>query len=435
MASKPVSVAIRSYQVGFGDCFLLTFSYAKEPDRHVLIDFGTSKLPGSLKPSEHMPRVAEDIKNACGGRLDAVVVTHRHLDHLSGFATDGGNGGAGTTIAQCRPKVVVQPWTEDPKAAEDATHATADSVRTPKSFVAGLTSMHQLAEAVAAMTASPPPTLSADTVKRLRFIGETNVKNKSAVENLIAMGSGAGVETVWAHHGTPAAGSQWALERVLPGVTVHVLGPPNLAQTESIRKMKSRDPDEFWMLLAGPSGSVGRGAAPLPRAAADRSPAPVPPEARWFRDCLERVSGEQLLQIVTVLDQQMNNTSLILLFEIGKTKLLFPGDAQLENWSYALEDAPSADATRNRLANVDLYKVGHHGSRNATPKQLLWERFRNRGATRKLVTLLSTLPGKHHDVPRKTLVDALKAETTLYNTNDLPKGAGGKLYELVTLEL
>jgi hypothetical protein len=35
----------------------------------------------------------------------------------------------------------------------------------------------------------------------------------------------------------------------------------------------------------------------------------------------------------------MNNTSVILFFEVGSKKLLFPGDAQIENWSYALEDA------------------------------------------------------------------------------------------------
>jgi hypothetical protein len=30
-------------------------------------------------------------------------------------------------------------------------------------------------------------------------------------------------------------------------------------------------------------------------------------------------------------------------------------------------------------AKTDLYKVGHHGSRNATPRELLWEAFDKRG--------------------------------------------------------
>ena len=76
--------------------------------------------------------------------------------------------------------------------------------------------------------------------------------------------------------------------------------------------------------------------------------------------------GEQLLQIVRMLDQQMNNTSVILIFQVRKKLLLFPGDAQIENWEYALVRR----STKALLRNVDLYKVGHHGSRNATPKTL-----------------------------------------------------------------
>jgi hypothetical protein len=43
-----------------------------------------------------------------------------------------------------------------------------------------------------------------------------------------------------------------------------------------------------------------------------------------------------VLGIVTTLDSYLNNTSLILLFEVNGKKFLFPGDAQLENWSWAL---------------------------------------------------------------------------------------------------
>ena len=74
----------------------------------------------------------------------------------------------------------------------------------------------------------------------------------------------------------------------------------------------------------------------------------------------------------------MNNTSLILLFEVNGKKLLFPGDAQLENWSYALTEAQDTKKVRAMLADVDFYKVGHHGSLNATPRKLLWEAFKKR---------------------------------------------------------
>ena len=272
--TPPASVEIRSYQVGFGDCFLLSFVYPGAK-RHVLIDFGSSELPRGLKPSTHMPRVAEDIRKVCGGQLDAVICTHRHRDHLSGFATDGTSGGSGKTIAACRPRLVLQPWTEDPDAATSARRATRESSRSKKGFLAGLAAMHQIAGAVETMSFAPPPSMSATLVKQLRFIGQTNVKNRSAVENLIAMGKAG--RAVWARHG-----SRSGLERVLPGVQVKVLGPPDLTQTESIRKQRKTDPDQFWHLLAGTTTNTTNPlASGLSRGRAKKSSSSVPgrPEA------------------------------------------------------------------------------------------------------------------------------------------------------------
>ena len=67
----------------------------------------------------------------------------------------------------------------------------------------------------------------------------------------------------------------------------------------------------------------------------------VPVNARWFRHRMRNMRAELMLSIVTILDRQMNNTSLILLFEANGKKLLFPGDAQIENWSYALSQPQS----------------------------------------------------------------------------------------------
>ena len=38
--------------------------------------------------------------------------------------------------------------------------------------------------------------------KELTFLGQDNIANKSAVENLIAMGKAKGARAVWAHHGS-----------------------------------------------------------------------------------------------------------------------------------------------------------------------------------------------------------------------------------------
>src|SRR5262249_58503446 len=123
--AKPTSVTIRVYNVGFGDCMLLSWHYATS-DRHVLIDFGSSAHPDNA-PGGLMAKIAAHIKTTTGGTLDAVAVRHRNLDHINGFDPGAGGKGPGAIIASLKPKLVVQPWTEHPKA-------TASSKSAPSVF-------------------------------------------------------------------------------------------------------------------------------------------------------------------------------------------------------------------------------------------------------------------------------------------------------------
>jgi hypothetical protein len=422
MAAGPLSVDVRSFQVGFGDCFLVSFRYERRT-RHMLVDFGSTDLPttrGKGSPGatasveEHLTRVAREIAAVCGrDGLAVLVASHRHADHISGFSTTGRGGGPGAIIRALRPRVVIQPWTEDPRAARDARRATTESER---AYVRGLGAMNAIAEEMVRRSAAPVRGLSQRALSQLGFLGRTNVANRSAVENLQAMGRAPGARAVWARHGTDLR-----LGRILPGVRVDVLGPPDLTQTEAIRRMRSADAAEFWH-LASVAMTAGRG-----RPSGRRRAAALPAEVRWFCDRLEKADSAHLLEIVRQLDRELNNTSLILLIEACGRRLLFPGDAQLEPWLYALEDAKDAPTTRERLAGVDVYKVGHHGSLNATPRRTLWSLFRKRGrpGRDRLHSLLSTKAGKHGDprsateVPRRTLVEALERETILSDTSKL----------------
>ena len=72
------------------------------------------------------------------------------------------------------------------------------------------------------------------------------------------------------------------------------------------------------------------------------------------------------------LDDHINNTSLVLAFELGQGEdasvLLFPGDAQVGNWlSWDAVD-PEGKFVEDLLRRTVLYKVGHHASHNATLK-------------------------------------------------------------------
>lgn len=430
-APPPSSVTVRMYNVGFGDCFLLTFHYPNR-ERHMLIDYGSTAAPKNARAA-YMTTVAKDIQQQCKGKLDIVVVTHRHRDHISGFATTG--EATGKIIASLKPDCVIQPWTEDPNAKTDALTATAPSYTAGKPdarqltahFVASLDDMHRVADMARQRPAKDPQLARSVAGRQLAFLGEDNLKNLSAVQNLMNLGKQGKAYYV---------NAGMTLNALLPGVKITVLGPPNLKQSEAIRKQRSKDPNEFWQfrnfwaaqgLTAARIQAPRKG--PLLGNLRPLRPNRFPPNARWFIDQAKRLTTEQMLDLVRDLDTVMNNTSVILLFEIGKRKLLFPGDAQIENWSYAL----SNQKWRALLRDVNVYKVGHHGSLNATPKSL-WGLFKHKGgeeARGRLETLCSTKSGKHGsaaagtEVPRKTLVEELKKDsdfdsTETYTAKDNP---------------
>ena len=423
----PSSIAVRMYNVGFGDCFLLTFRYAasaKLAERHMLVDFGSAAAP-RYGPKDYMRRVAEDIARQTKGKLHVLAATHRHRDHINGFATDG--NGAGNVIAALHPDHVILPWTEDPSAAPDATAATASEpsshpARMKSRFLGTLEDLHRVAAAAARLAANPE-LAGRDTRAQLQFLGEENLKNRSAVENLMRMGQSG--KTHYVNAGM-------TLNSLLPGVKITVLGPPTLEQSNSIRTERARDPHEFWQFCNfWASRRLALKAAP----AASKRAAEPPPGVRWFIRQARRIQADLTLELVRELDTVLNNTSLILLLEAGDRKLLFPGDAQIENWAFALRNPE----WRRLLADVNLYKVGHHGSRNATPKSL-WALFRHRGDEQqpeRLATLCSTRSGKHGsaksgtEVPRRVLVEELRSRSAFASTEDF-KGDLSKTFDIET---
>jgi hypothetical protein len=401
---RPFEAVVRAYNVGFGDCFLLTFRYT-DLERHILIDFGTTARPPGA-PDDLMGRVAADIAQRCGGKLDAVVATHRHQDHISGFATSGSSPGA--VIAGLKPDLVLQPWTERPDLDPDAAAPAGASAL--RAAVRSLASMQRVAKYASA----EGNRLGARSwaARELSFLGEDNIKNASAVRNLMKMGrNGRGRYLAY--------GDQSGLETLLPGVSVTVLGPPTAEQSPGVYAQRAKDADEYWHLAMRALESRGSGGGPLFEKVAG-----IPPRARWFAARVRDARGESLLELVRALDKVLNNTSLILLFEVNGEGLLFPGDAQIENWSYALFEARRRRAHWKQLRRVALYKVGHHGSLNATPKTL-WGLFDRKGDERtpaRLKTLMSTLADKHGDeergteVPRAKLVNEMRKRSELVST-------------------
>lgn len=432
----PKSVNIRAYNVGFGDCFLLSFEYATGP-RHVLIDFGSTAA--AKKGVSLSMDIARDIAEVTGGTLHAVVATHRHEDHISGFTRKNGKG-TGDIIRKCaKNAVIIQPWTEDPKLAPKATGPVKTKGRgsgsraLAVSQLRSLEAMHDVAKVIAtraqkidmtdveadAQGGPAPAPLALGEINRdkLRFLGETNLKNVDAIKNLMTMSTPKKRHYVF-------FGSKSGLEDVLPGVKVDVLGPPTVDQYKEVLKERREDQAEFWMLAASATKMTTSANKPLFPDEKYVSGDAAPRRARRFIRRVRGIHAQQLFELVRIVDDAMNNTSVILLFTIGGTRLLFPGDAQIENWEYALKKSRQSKQILAKLEQVNVYKVGHHGSRNATPKTL-WRHFRNK--RKGLKTVMSTKSGKFPgragsgtEVPRQSLLDALTAQSKLTNTQDLP---------------
>jgi hypothetical protein len=217
-------------------------------------------------------------------------------------------------------------------------------------------------------------------------------------------------------------GKPTRLEAVLPGVRVSVLGPPTAKQyPEILKAYREEDPDYWLGIAAGPgaplpaSGRAGRDLVKI----ALRQPARI----RWLIEKMDQQDLFRLMRIVRIMDDMLNNTSLILLFEVGARRLLFAGDAQIENWEYVLgaDRSSTGRAFRKKLSRIDLYKVSHHGSLNATPKKSLYGLWKDR---RGMAFALSTKEGhygKTEDtfVPQGKLVAGLDKLGVVHSTHTL----------------
>jgi L-ascorbate metabolism protein UlaG (beta-lactamase superfamily) len=414
-APAPKNVRVRAYDVGFGDSFLLSFEYGKALEdgrskRHMLIDFGSVRWP---KPKHATySEIADDIAEQTEEQLDVVVLTHRHRDHLGGY----GDKKAAAKIAALKPRLVIRPWTEDPKLAADA-KGPAGVGATSRRFAANLHEGQKFAEDIHRSLHGQrgfQGTLAAEA--------EHQIPNHDAIDALDALARNAALGGRYLY-----AGQESGIEEAIPGIGVKVLGPPTPDQWPEVTGERDDDP-EFWIrrrgLLNHMLSEAKKGEPVQGRGIVDAGEKAPPGPARWLIERMRSQQTHSLMRLVETLEDAMNNTSVILLFEVGNRRLLFPGDAQVENWSYVLK-SDKAGKLGDKLPDVDLYKVGHHGSRNATPRSLVktWEEQK-----RKLTSVVSTLPdvfGKSEAtaVPRITLMAALSKLGTLERTDELPSGS------------
>jgi hypothetical protein len=412
------AVRVRMYRQGLGDCFLLTFPADGRREVHVLIDCGV--ILGTPDGNELMKAVVADIGKTTGKRIDVLVATHEHWDHISGFDPNA-DLFKGFTFGE-----TWLAWTENPRDGE-ARRLKREKAQKLAALWVGVGQLRGLAatdEARAAVDRAAGV---------LAFFGIDPAEAPP--------GGGLGAAAAAAGEGRTAQAMKWvcAADRNprffkpgevaelpgVPGVRVYVLGPPRGAQLLKDKPTKKgretyeeEDAHGLAAVRAFFAGAFGEADDPELKGEFDRTRPfdekyrVAEGEARtvdFYRDHYygsggqdaedwRRIDGEWAAgaaEFALQLDSDTNNTSLALAFELPDGRvLLFPGDAQVGNWESWHADAdgkpqawpdraaagapegPPEDEAAGRtvsaaqlLARTVVYKVGHHGSHNATLRE------------------------------------------------------------------
>ena len=333
MADK---LLVRAYNVEVGDCIYVRIPKGRKvagnvDDFHILIDCGSvggmSHLEAALQQLEtELPATADGRK-----RLDLVVATHEHKDHIAGFNPD--------VFENIHIEHI---WMN---AAMNPDHPQAENTLR----------LHRLATNAMRNVASMNLALSPELQD---LVGLYSIENDLAVEALRdTLPDRSGIEAQYVHAGDTGA----ALGLPLNGVKITVVGPEN-------------DIDHFYLgkeLDETLNGLAGDGALFARPPVAESTAVPANISRSAFRRLQSRMMSSAFA-FATLSSKVTNNTSVVLLIEWKKKRLLFVGDAEWDSKFKVGKSNGSWNvmwAKRKALLEdgIQFLKIGHHGSENATP--------------------------------------------------------------------
>jgi len=401
-------VKIRMYRQGLGDCFLITINRKQGTPFYAVIDCGV--ILGTQDATTKIKEVVEHIISTTGGHIDLLAATHEHWDHVSGF-------GQAKEIWTDKNKLTIGEvwlsWAENPK----------DEL--------GIKLRHERQALHLALTAA---------TARMRMAGNNEAAEE--VSNLLGFLGAAGttsdaLEVVKSlsenlRYCTPQDDPVTLKDT---DVRVYVLGPPPDEKLIKKYNPSKKEPETYGMdamnhYLDALQPSLDSLDPESPFDERFQIPLTVTQQVSFFRthywgeelaaddDASEGVPSEGIAvkerdqswrridgswldsssALALQLDSATNNTCLVLAFELGDGEvLLFAADAQVGNWLSWQDLKWKVDGTDvtgpDLLSRTIFYKVGHHGSHNAT--------LRDKGLEEMKALKLAFVPVDHEMAVKK----------------------------------
>lgn len=397
LATSPPRLTVRHYCQGIGDSHLLTFPRPNGTAFRMLIDCGLHPIVKG--GTEIVAAIANDIKLALGTNpIDVLVITHEHMDHVSGFLT------ANEVFKGIEFKELWMPWTEKPgdPLAEELDKHRRQAVAALDQVTNRLAGQHGLSKRLAGLRDRLGPMMGF-------YFGAKGDKLRSARDAAVAL-----VDPRARNYLEPG-GAPLSIPG-LPGIRIYVLGPP---RDRAMLKLEESKPEMYqlgrrsgwgheralnasfalnedlvepWAEEMAPFADGqghdldtvlnGAGDSAIAQFVADhysgeaKKAENADDDTHLANQDWRRIDADWMgiaADLALQLDQGVNNTSLALAFEFIDTGrvVLFPGDAQIGNWlswqsvAWKNSGVKSADL----LARTVYLKVAHHGSHNATPSR------------------------------------------------------------------